>query len=215
MRSYSFCLLMVSFVINSTLFAENRSQHTEDEPGPQKQSLVKSIRYFKTVMPNVLYRGGAGGGRKPLTNDELTLLCQAGFSEAVYLYPNGYKPKTIQCKTNDGRENQIKYSQYKFRPHEDKRKFIELIYNVMAEKKGPVFVHCWNGWHATGELAAISLMQFCDYSGKKAGQYWKDNVGDNGNKPAYQNIINKHIGQFPVVPSLSINEATKHLVCPQ
>lgn len=124
-------------------------------------------------------------------------------------------PKTIKCKTSDGRQNEIKYSRYNFRPLEDKHKFVDLIYNVIGERKGPVFVHCWNGWHATGEMAAISLMQFCNYSGKQAGEYWKANVGDNGNKPAYQNIVNKHIGQFPTFSNLSINEATRDLVCPK
>ena len=40
-------------------------------------------------------------------------------------------------------------------------------------------MHCWNGWHASGYISALSLRQFCGVSGSDAVAYWIRNTDNN------------------------------------
>ena len=51
--------------------------------------------------------------------------------------------------------------------------FKDVISRANDSTKGPVYIHCWNGWHQSGLLSAITLIQFCDYSNKEAIAYWE------------------------------------------
>lgn len=134
---------------------------------------VDGLRDYRVVIPGVLYRGGnSGGGQLPLRANGLKSLCDKGFSQAVYMYPNGFEsaPKPtcdLEYTTFGGG---IK----------DRRLIHAYLSKVKAvidgTKKGPLYIHCWNGWHASGEMAAYALMQFCGLNGEQAQAYWDANV---------------------------------------
>lgn len=176
---------------------------------------LKGLRNVKPVMEGVLYRGGnSGGGKAPLKSEALMNLCEAGFSLAVYLYPDGFKPKTVHCTTKDGKANTLEYIQKGFRDSKSREIVMTEIYDIiMSQNKGPAYVHCWNGSHASGETAAIALMQFCGLSGEAAGKYWADNIHDKGNLSKYGSIYKKHIPSFKPFNSLTIPQDIRAQVC--
>lgn len=182
---------------------------------PTAKKEFGGLRAFRTVLPGVLYRGGGSGGARPMSEAQTQLLCQAGFSNAGYLYPNGMNGnKTVSCQMPDGSINTMDYKVYGFRPRDARRVSMEMIYNVIKTGSGPVFMHCWNGWHASGEIAAIALMQFCGWSGKAAGDYWKENIGDKANLPKYGKIPHQHIAHFQPFEDLRISAEEQERVCP-
>ncbi|MBO9668650.1 MAG: hypothetical protein J7501_17765 [Bdellovibrio sp.] len=174
---------------------------------------LRGVRNVKTVMNGVLYRGGGGGGKNPLTQDALMSLCEAGFSLAIYLYPDGFVPKTVHCTTLDGKANKLDYVQRGFRGESDRKVVMNEIYDIIENNKGPAFVHCWNGSHASGEIAAIALMQFCGLNGEQAGDYWARNIHDQSNLKNYGSIYRKHIPAFHPFSSMSISGDTKAQIC--
>jgi hypothetical protein len=48
---------------------------------------------------------------------------------------------------------------------------------------------CWNGWHASGYISALSLRQFCGVSKSNAVAYWIRNT-DNNDGPEYDDYKN-------------------------
>ena len=183
---------------------------------PESKAQFFGVRFMKPVLPGVLYRGAGSGGQHPLIAEQLNALCEAGFSEAFYLYPNGFNSnQPITCRSN-GRNQQLAYSVEGFRPRNGRHQTLKKIYDVIQNPGlGPVFVHCWNGWHASGEVAAIALMQFCGWSGSQAAAYWEKNIGDKGNISRYQGIMHKHIAGFEPFADLRIDESTQRKLCPQ
>lgn len=134
---------------------------------------VDGLRDFRVVIPGILYRGGnSGGGHQPLRANGLQSLCDRGFSQAVYMYPDNfeYAPKP-SCD--------LEYTTFGGGIKDRK-----LVYNYLKKvkavidgtKQGPLYIHCWNGWHASGEMAAYALMQFCGMNGQQAQAYWNANV---------------------------------------
>lgn len=141
---------------------------------PKTETKVNGTRELRTVLPGVLYRGGGAGGRNPLKKEALKALCEAGFSMAVYGYTEGFSPATEECVDRvSGRPNKLEYVAGIATGPEFKPVFLRNVLNVIRDtNKGPIFVHCWNGYHASGELAAISLREFCDWDGQTAQDYW-------------------------------------------
>ncbi len=180
----------------------------------QAQTNIKSlqkVRYVKPVLMDVLYRGGGPGGQVLLPAPALSSLCEAGFSSSIYLYPEKNKAsKTVGCTDQTGKGNELVYSQVEFR---NMRPILDQVYKSITTGTGPVYVHCWNGWHASGEVAAKALMQFCGWSGAEAGKYWANNIGDQGNLPKYGGII-KRIAAFQPYADLKISAAQQNEICP-
>lgn len=172
------------------------------------------LRDFRPVLDRVLYRGGGSGGQIQLRTNQLQALCTDGFSGAVYLYPTNFTgPQTLSCGNNS-----IHYvhSGFRAKPAEDTLRAIHQVIQSQstAAPKGPVFVHCWNGWHASGEISAYALRQFCDMSGNDAAEYWADNVGDKGNLSKYGSIMNR-IRNFQKISGLEITAEEKSRICPK
>jgi len=114
------------------------------QPGAQ----FHGIRDYREVMPGVLYRGGANNGRAPLNRAELDALCDAGIGTAIYLYNTQFPgPSTIHCSKGS--------LDYIYRGWEGRGRAAvhQQIYNAIKQKSPPVFIHCWNGIHATGAVA--------------------------------------------------------------
>lgn len=174
---------------------------------PRKDSPELKVKNLKPVLRGVLYRGGSGQINY-LRNDQLEALCKAGFSNAVYAYGKGAKIKsTIQCTMHDGRTNSLTYWDINFN---EKSQFVKLVSDVIRDRKGPIFEHCWAGNHASGELAATALRQFCDFDSAKTKKYWLDNITNpgKGSDPATR------AANFKPLENLKLDTATFSQVCP-
>ena len=164
------------------------------------------IRDYREVMPGVLYRGGANNGHAPLREDQLKALCEAGFGSAVYLYRTGFSgPSTVQCSKGSLR--------YFTEGWEGKGRAAvnQQIYDVILSKDKPIFIHCWNGIHATGAVAATALMQFCNTSPQEAVAYWKVGIAP---RVQYPSVI-RSIESFQRNPELELTAEQRNQYCPQ
>ena len=119
---------------------------------------------------------------------ELNALCDAGIGTAIYLYSTQFPgPLTIHCSKGS--------LDYIYRSWEGRGRAAvhQQIYNAIKDKSKPVFIHCWNGIHATGAVAATALMQFCGIPGKDGGC-----VLESWNRPKLQYPrCNSRHQQFP------------------
>jgi hypothetical protein len=174
---------------------------------------VEKTRQFLTVLPGLLYRGGGPGGQRPLPMEALESLCEAGFSVAVYGYKEGYRdPGPIECRNKlTGDENTLRYIALNANTDEAKEIVLEHVYKSLKDaSRGPIFVHCWNGYHASGELAAISLKQVCmkDWgTGTRASRYWHRH----GNGAA---MISR-VGRFAPSDNLELPQRYQDAICQQ
>ena len=171
----------------------------------QPGTTFHGIRDYREVMPGALYRGGANNGRAPLTTAQLDALCDAGMGTAIYLYTTGFRgPTTVHCARGsleyiyDGWEGGGRAAVHR------------KIYDTIKQGGPPVFIHCWNGIHATGAVAATALVQFCGLSTRQALAYWKVGVA-----PAvqYPKVI-QGIMAFHPDPQLTLTPEERARYCP-
>jgi hypothetical protein len=179
------------------------------------------VRNFREVLKGVLFRGGANNaynehGRRntkyPLPTNGLDNLCEEGFKTVVYLYPTNYDkaPKDLHCRSIRG-SNHMNYPQIRI---SKVRVLLETIFTAIKDSEmGPVYMHCWNGWHASGYISALSLRQFCGVSGSDAVAYWIRNT-DNNDGPEYDDHKRK-IASFVPYTDLMIDTTTQRKICPQ
>lgn len=182
------------------------------------------VRNFRAVLEGVYYRGGANNfyhrnskrkNSNPLPNDGLLNLCQEGFKEAVYLYPERYSsaPQVISCRDFNGVPNQLQYLQITALSGKNNSVLLQLIYShIKGKTPGPIYAHCWNGWHASGYVAAITLKQFCGYSDHQADAYWVRNTDGN---LAGMSRVRAKVRAFKPLPNLTITAEEKRLICPK
>jgi hypothetical protein len=193
---FRFCLPFL--LVTASAFAQEKIM----QPGTQ----FHGIRDYREVMPGVLYRGGANNGRGPLNRAELDALCDAGIGTAIYLYNTQFPgPSTIHCSKGS--------LDYIYRSWEGRGRAAvhQQIYNAIKNKSQPVFIHCWNGIHATGAVAATALMQFCGTSGKTAVAYWKVGIAP---KLQYPKVI-QDISNFHPDPALRLTAEEEAKYCPK
>ena len=81
----------------------------------------------------------------------------------------------------------------------------------MKNDIGPVYLHCWNGWHQSGYVAAILLKQFCGYDTKTSLHYWED-CADNWTR-GYDRIRNA-IRDFEPIDRYRIPKEISDQICP-
>lgn len=166
------------------------------------QEQVTGLKNYRVVIPGVLYRGGnSSSGPVPLNEIGLKSLKAKNFSAAVYMYPHSWDKKPRNSKGID-------YTSFgpdtRSRPHV--KNFLTKVKDIIENKRGPMYVHCWNGWHASGEMAAYALMQFCGMTGQQAQQYWFANV-PNGK------IL--RIQKFQIFDDLKISAEDASRICPR
>ena len=164
------------------------------------------IRDYREVMPGALYRGGANNGRAPLNQSELDALCDAGIGTAYYLYSTGFRgPSVTHCAKGE--------LDYSYEGWEGKGRAIihQQIYSTIKTKGKPVFIHCWNGIHATGAVAATALMQFCGISAQQAVEYWKVGIAP---RVQYPGVI-RNIQSFEPNPKLLLTPEEQATYCPK
>jgi hypothetical protein len=195
-----------------------------DNRGNGYESLY-GTRNLRAVLNGVYYRGGANNAynkhgvrsnENPIPDDGLLNLCQEGFGHAVYLYSTNFSTakKSTQCKTFDGSNNTLEYVQISPLTYRksDLDQLHGLIYDHIRDARlGPIYDHCWNGWHASGYVAATALRQFCGFTGEEAVQYWNQNA--DGNSSGYDTIRSK-IRAFVANPALEISTEEKAALCP-
>jgi hypothetical protein len=193
------------------LFVVAFSQNSEAQTSSQKPM----IKDFQTTISGILYRGGSRGAN-PLSEAQLKHLCEEGVGHAIYTYDTGFqKAPARTCNMKDGRPGKIEYSYFRFLDKKGIEDSMQAIHNsIVNPAAGSTFVHCWNGWHASGEIAAMALKQFCDYSDTQAKEYWKANIGDKGNLPKYGRVLTR-IENFQPIPSLKLNLKQQAQICPR
>ena len=87
-----------------------------------------------------------------------------------------------------------------------------MVYETIKNNDlGPVYLHCWNGWHQSGFISAILLKQFCGFSTLKSLHYWED-CADSWSK-GYDRIKEAIINFVPI-EKYKIDQKTADLICP-
>lgn len=180
------------------------------------------VRNFRQVLKGILYRGGANNSynkygkrnnQNPLPTMGLKNLCNQGFGAAVYLYETNFStaPAQLNCKTIDSESNQLQYHQLTAANENNTSVYLEMIYKaIKGTAASPVYMHCWNGWHASGLVASLALKQFCGLSGKQALSYWMQNT--DGNTEGYESI-KKRIVDFQPSKQFQITPEEKAQIC--
>jgi hypothetical protein len=173
---------------------------------PETHEKVNGLKDFRVVIPGVLYRGGnSGGGQIALKDIGLHALAEKGFSGAYYMYSAGWSSRPsnphIEYSTLSGA----------FKDRAAIKKYLSKVRDIIVNKKGPMYVHCWNGWHASGEFATYALMQFCGLNNQQGQAYWNANVprGD-ANK-----IMRMSRFQVFQDEDLQISSEDRNRICPR
>lgn len=196
-----------------------------DDHGNGYEALY-GVRNFRMVLNGAVYRGGANNafnrnGKRhnsnPLPNEGLKNLCEEGFDQAIYLYPTRYSTaaSTTTChSTRDGSTRTLRYDQISPLAGESSYKSIlRIVHERLQRGNGhPIYVHCWNGWHASGFISALILRQFCGVSGDEAVAYWNRNT-DGVNKGARYDKIRARIRAFQPYAEFGISAEMRSQLC--
>jgi hypothetical protein len=75
---------------------------------------------------------------------------------------------------------------------------------------GPVLIHCWNGLHYAGMVAAMALRQFCGYSAEAAEAYWWSTTSQGALYPH----VTRRIRAFRALPGVALSDEDQRRVCP-
>ncbi|MBI3136105.1 MAG: OmpA family protein [Bacteroidetes bacterium] len=182
-------------------------------------------RNMRPVLHGVAYRGGANNyyhetekrdNQNPLPVDGLHNLCEEGFSNSVYLYRHNFEgyPVGDTCSCIDSSWNALKYQQLDYYDSTHIYKILEMTYlSATNPEVGPVYIHCWNGWHASGYVSAVMLKQFCAYSDWNAVNYWDLGTDGANTSPRYQEQ-RERIKEFTPYPEFMISDSLQKCLCP-
>lgn len=189
-------------------------------------SILYGTRNMRPVLHGIAYRGGANNyyhkekrrkNRNPLPNDGVQNLCGEGFSNIIYLYRENAETidSTQECDCILGDTNTINYHQLDYFDSSHVKKILQLIYESANNADvGPIYFHCWNGWHAAGYIAALSLRQFCGYSSLDAVNYW-DLGTDGTNRSSHYQRIRQRIRDFEPYPEFILKDSLGNQICPE
>lgn len=184
---------------------------------------VYGTRNFRVVLHGVYYRGGANNtynkflkrsNMNPLQDNALKNLCEEGFGKSIYFYPNNFSSAQRKTICGDAKgNNRLDYQQLTaFNKANHETILNQIFQRIKGQINGPIYGHCWNGWHASGLIAAMALQQFCDWSPSEAGDYWKKNT--DGNSKGYDAVL-RQVMSFKKITSLQISSSEKAAICPR
>jgi len=175
-------------------------------------------RNMRPILHGVAYRGGANNyyhktdkrdNHNPLPADGMLHLCMDGFTDAVYLYTKNFANAEKFISFGD---NNLNYHQISGNTRDEIKQIISMVYDVINRKsKGPLYFHCWNGWHQSGYVSSAILKQFCDYDDDEAFDYWMRNT-DGVNK-GYDKV-KAMVREFRPFNEFNISPDIKKLICP-
>jgi len=185
------------------------------------------VRNFRAVLNGVYYRSGANNAyhRKhkrensnPMPIDGLENLCREGFSRVVYLYSTNYNraPRNISCQAFKGQNNELAYEQISGlsgRERDIHLLIAEIFEHISSPHLGPILDHCWNGWHASGFVAAVALRQFCRFDATSAVRYWDAGTDGNNKAKAFEKV-REMIRRFKPYPEFMLSDEERMKLCP-
>ena len=176
-------------------------------------------RNFRTILHGVAYRGGGNnyyhnqnkrGNKNPLPNDGLKNLADLKFDAAVYLYTTNFETAPSTMRGSDG--HTLSYFQNSGNAEEDMRSLLDMTYaSIMNPDQGPLYLHCWNGWHQSGYVSAVLLRQFCGLDAEEGVQYWSNNTDTYNN--GYSRI-KEAIRAFEPYEDLLVSSEVQRAICP-
>ena len=183
-------------------------------------------RNVRAVLNGVVYRGGGNNAynrhgirnnQNPLPTEGLNNLCEEGFGQAVYLYTTrfGTAPKLVNCKSVRTGDHKLDYSQITALANPgEMKKILSLVNDRLQNPQStdPIYLHCWNGWHASGYVSALILRQFCGTSPDEAVAYWNRNT-DGVNKGSHYEYIRGLIRAFKPYSEFSISKELRDKIC--
>ncbi len=182
-------------------------------------------RNLRPILHGVAYRGGANNyfhktakrkNSNPLPEDGIKALCQEGFSNSVYLYRTNFDTlrPVDSCACVNNTVNKMQYSQYDYFDDAHIYEMLKMVYESAKDStKGPVYLHCWNGWHASGFISALILKQFCGYSDLEAVSYWDLGTDGANTSPRYRKIRDD-IKAFKPYSEFLITDSLENRICP-
>ena len=176
-------------------------------------------RNFRTILYGVAYRGGGNNyyhnenkrdNKNPLPNDGLKNLADLKFEAAVYLYSTNFETAPSSMRGSGG--HVMDYYQISGNSQDDMRSLLEMTYeSIMNPDQGPLYLHCWNGWHQSGYVSAVLLRQFCGLSAEEGLKYWNNNTDTYNN--GYSRIKNA-IQDFNPYQDLKVSSEVQQAICP-
>lgn len=170
---------------------------------------LKHLKRMKVALDGVLYWGGGDYGTNPLGRAAIEGLCDEGFSAAIYVYGGGGSLRGANCASGTTDYLNILYSS------RGNYKALERYLRLVKERidnpdQGPIYLHCWNGIHASSQMAATALIQFCGISHADAVKVFREN--SEGTSASYPHVA-RGIQAFKPYPSLAITPDQKRIVC--
>ena len=177
-------------------------------------------RNFRVILHGIAYRGGGNNyyhrsnkrdNKNPLPVDGLKNLLDNGFSKSIYLYTENFEsasPFLVNKEKNDT----LHYYQIGGDNRSELDSLLMFTYQSIINKDvGPIYLHCWNGWHQSGFVSAVLLKQFCGFSTTKSLHYWED-CADNWTR-GYDRIRNS-IRSFVPIEKYKISKELSDEICP-
>ena len=176
-------------------------------------------RNIRPILFGIAYRGGANNfyhktnkrdNQNPLPNDGLENLNNEGFSLAVYLYGKNFStaPRIITNENGDT----LRYIQNSGMNRATQKEIMQIVQDRIENPNlGPVYLHCWNGWHQCGYISAIILMQYCGFDNAKAREYWEINA--DGGRKGFE-TVKRMIANFTPFEDFKIDKKLQEKICP-
>jgi LysM repeat protein len=188
--------------------------------GPEN---LLGVRNMRVVLHDILYRGGSNNfyrretepktyNSHPLPPWGINNLRQAGFGGAIYLYSKYFEEDYPEPVLDSLFDLGFNYSCQPDLNRDVVFTFFEEINSlIQSEKKEPLYIHCWNGWHQSGMLSAFTLMQFCGLNNQQALKYWEQNT--DGAFKGYPHVKSE-ILKFKPFDEFKTDSVTRARICP-
>ncbi len=152
-------------------------------------------------MGGLLVRAGVKM-QKPLSDSELAGLCEQGVTNAYVLY--GGANKKLNCSRGT-----IHYrGSTDFRTPSDMDRIIDDIRSGFTSKD-KTFVHCNNGAHASGYVAAVVLRTFCGMTADSAVDYWQKTLGGYPLQEPNRSRLMIRLRNYPIRQDIELNAHEK------
>ena len=190
-----------------------------DNKGNGFESLY-GTRNCRTILYGVAYRGGGNNyyhrtnkrdNKNPLPNDGLQSLLDNGFSKSIYLYKHNFKTAPSSM-VNEETSDTLEYFQLGGDTESERDSILSFVYSsIMNKEVGPVYLHCWNGWHQSGYVSTVLLKQFCGFNSNKSIEYWEE-CADRMSR-GYSRI-RKAIRDFKPIDKYRIPQEISDSICP-